>query len=260
MKSWTADELILAMNVYGRLPFGQLDARTPLIISVAKQLGRTPGSVAMKLCNLASFDPQLQKRGVHGLRGASRLDREIWEKFHTNWEYYSAESEVRFNQLMSGTILPSDPADNPVEDDDLMVREGPTEKEASVHQRLGQQFFRRTVLVSYSNQCCITGMPIPALLAASHIVAWADNPKERLNPRNGLCLAKTQDAAFDRHLITLDEDYRLVLSKSIRDHFTSESVRVNFQSYEGKPIHLPHRFHPDSTFLAKHRQLFAHAD
>lgn len=72
---------------------------------------------------------------------------------------------------------------------------------------------------------------------------------ETLNPRNGLSLAKTQDAAFDRHLITLDEDLRVVLSKSIRDHFTSESVRVNFQPYEGKQIDLPHRFTPEPALL-----------
>jgi len=80
---------------------------------------------------------------------------------------------------------------------------------------------------------------------------------QRLNPRNGLCLAKTQDAAFDRHLITLDEDLRVVLSKSPRDHFSSEAVRVNFQPYEGQRIDLPHRFRPDPALLQRHRELFS---
>ncbi|MFT3781483.1 MAG: HNH endonuclease [Nibricoccus sp.] len=253
MKPWTTDELILAMNVYGRLTFGQLHARNPLVVEVAKKLGRTPGSLAMKLCNIASLDPALQARGFRGLRGVSRLDREIWDQFHSDWGYYSAESELRFNRLMAAAV-PTTRSDS--DDSDFVVREGPTEKESLTRQRLGQQFFRRTVLVSYNNQCCITGTPITALLAASHIVAWADDPTQRLNPRNGLCLAKTQDAAFDRHLITLDDDCRVVLSKAIRDHFTSESVRVNFQPYEGKQISLPDRFRPSPELLARHRQLF----
>jgi hypothetical protein len=258
MKPWTADELIVAMNVYGRLVFGQLHARNPQIIAVAKMLGRTPGSLAMKLCNFASFDPALQARGIRGLRGVSRLDREVWDNFHNDWSFYSAESEQRYNQLMAGVVTPQ-PDEPDIIEGDFVVREGPTEKESLTRQRLGQQFFRRMVLVGYNNRCCITGNPIPALLSASHIVAWADAPKQRLDPRNGLCLAKTQDAAFDRHLITLDEDYRLVISASIRDHFTSESVRTNFQPYEGKRITLPTRFCPDPDLIAQHRKIFVNA-
>ena len=113
------------------------------------------------------------------------------------------------------------------------------------------------MLVSYNTRCCITGNPIPALLSASHIVAWADQSEHRLNPCNGLCLAKTQDAAFDRHLITLDEDLRVVISKSIRDHYTSDSVRTNFQPYEGKRIDIPHRFSPEPSFVTAHREIFS---
>ena len=81
--------------------------------------------------------------------------------------------------------------------------------------------------------------------------------KERLNPRNGLCLAKTHDAAFDRHLITLDERFRVVLSKSIRDHFASETISVNFRPFEGRPIELPQRFAPDPKFVDRHREIFS---
>lgn len=238
------------MNLYSRLEFGQLHARNPQILAVAEKLGRSPGSLAMKLCNLASFDPAVTSRGRVGLTGASRLDREVWDAFQADWGTLGVESEERFNALVGKP--------DPIEDDEpWLLREGPTEAEGVVRRRLGQAFFRRTVLVSYHRRCCITGTPMPELLSASHIVAWADDPSQRLNPRNGLCLAKTQDAAFDRHLLTLDEDLRVVLSKSIRDHFTSEAVRVNFQPYEGKRIRLPGRFAPDERLLRVHRELFA---
>ncbi|MDX2152743.1 MAG: HNH endonuclease [Bryobacteraceae bacterium] len=254
-RDWTRDELVVAMNVYGRLAFGQLHARTPLVQEVAARLGRTPGALAMKLCNLASLDPQITASGRVGLRGASRLDREVWGAFHADWTQLAAESEARFETLMRGSrFVPRE--DESTADEADTVREGPTEAAVTGTRRLGQHFFRRVVLVSYGERCCITGTPLPELLTASHIVRWADDARERLNPRNGLCLARTQDAAFDRHLITLDEDLRLVVSRSIRDHYTCESIRLNFHPYEGKPITRPHRFAPDPALLARHREAF----
>jgi putative restriction endonuclease len=248
-RDWNRAELIVAMNLYSRLTFGQLHARNPLIMETARQMDRSPNSLAMKLCNLASLDPAVTSRGRVGLKGASRLDREVWNAFQADWNTMAIDSEQRFNALVEEA--PAAYGDEPWTD-----REGPTEVEDMVRRRLGQTFFRRTVLLSYNTRCCITGNPIPALLSASHIVAWADDPKQRLNPRNGLCLAKTQDAAFDRHLITLDEDLRVVLSKSIRDHFTSETIRVNFHPYEGKQIELPHRFTPEKNLLRRHCEIF----
>ena len=113
--------------------------------------------------------------------------------------------------------------------------------------------------MSYNHRCCITGTPISALLSARHIVVWSGRSHAAADPRSSLCLAKTQDAAFDRHLITLDEDLRVVLSKSIRDHFSSDAVRVNFEPYEGKRMELPHRFTPDPALMQRHRDIFSNA-
>lgn len=248
-RAWTRDELIVAMNLYSRLTFGQLHARNPQVIELARKMDRSTNSLAMKLCNLASFDPAVTSRGRVGLKGASQLDREVWNAFQMDWETMGTESEQRFNAFVGNGPVIGD-------EDRWVLREGPTDVESMVRRRLGQDFFRRTVLVSYNQRCCITGTPMPALLSASHIVAWSADRTQRLNPRNGLCLAKTPDAAFDRHLITLDEDLRVVLSKSIRDHFTSEAVRLNFQPYEGKRINLPHRFMPEPALLQRHRNLF----
>jgi hypothetical protein len=82
------------MNLYSRLTFGQLHARNPLVIQVAARLHRTPGSLAMKLCNLASFDPALAARGIVGLKAASHLDRQVWDAFQKDWMGMGSESEV----------------------------------------------------------------------------------------------------------------------------------------------------------------------
>lgn len=119
--------------------------------------------------------------------------------------------------------------------------------------RVGQNYFRRMVLTNYQSQCCVTGLNVPELLRASHIMGWAKDMKNRMNPENGLCLSATYDAAFDQHLITFDDDYRMVVSKVIKEYYTAEVTREYFEKFEGKPILMPIRFLPDKELLAKHR-------
>lgn len=131
---------------------------------------------------------------------------------------------------------------------------GGTEVETSVTARRGQDFFRRAVLASYDCQCCITGNPVPELLNASHIKPWRDFPKERLNPANGLCLAKTYDAAFDAGLISFDGGNRLVISKYIEDYLPSQAIEREFIAYRGRLLRLPEKFQPEPEFLKFHRE------
>lgn len=121
-------------------------------------------------------------------------------------------------------------------------------------QRIGQHQFRNWLLGIYSGKCCVTGLDIPELLRASHIIPWSEDKKNRMNPSNGLCLSATYDAAFDRHLISFDEQYRMVLSRSLKDYCTERIHHEYFLAYEGKAISLPSRFLPDLDFLSKHRE------
>ncbi len=241
-KPWTYEELMIAMNLYCKLPFGQLRHGNPLVIEVAQKMGRTPSSLSMKLCNLASLDPYHQARGVKGLRAASRADREIWDKFTADWERYGVESEERLQALL-GKTSEEEPFVSKLERRDrklpaikMPIKEptGPTETVVAIKTRLGQRFFRESVLSSYNCRCCITGNPIPELLVASHILPWGIYPEHRLDPRNGLCLAQTQDAAFDRGLITFDENFRLVIGPYLREFLPNEALERNFLAYEGK--------------------------
>jgi putative restriction endonuclease len=261
-RSWTIDELMIAMNIYCKLPFGQLDHRNPLIIEVAQKLGRTPSSLSMKLCNLASLDPRQQERGIKGLGSTSKGDKEIWNLFNSDWGRYGVESEENL-QILFEKPTEKEIASTPPEKKlpiystikaPLTVPSGPTEIMMTTKARIGQRFFRQSVLASYNCRCCITGNPIPELLVASHILPWGNYPEHRLNPKNGLCLGQTQDAAFDKGLITLDEDYRLVIGPYLKEHLTNEALERNFFVYDGKTIQMPDKFMPDSVFMQKHRE------
>ncbi len=121
--------------------------------------------------------------------------------------------------------------------------------------RIGQDFFRSMLLKNYNSKCAITGLDVPQVLRASHIVAWADDKANRMNPENGILLSATYDAAFDKHLISFDEDYRMIVSKEIKEYYTGEVTKEYFGNLEGKQLILPVKFIPNQELLARHREL-----
>lgn len=251
-RAWSRDELILAMNLYCQLPFGRLHARNPDVIRLAEALARTPSSVAMKLCNFASLDPAHQLRGIKGLSKVSAGDRETWEEFHADWGRLAVESE-QLRQLRLG--MEDLTSDAPTTTAQIAPPQysGETEGTREVRIRLAQRFFRRSVLASYNCRCCITGIALKPLLIASHILPWSDYPAQRADPRNGLCLSRLHDAAFDRGLIAFDDDRRLLLSRELRDATTNRVLNESFLPFEGAPLRLPEKFQPDPAFLIRHR-------
>lgn len=120
--------------------------------------------------------------------------------------------------------------------------------------RIGQHAFREVILEIYENRCCLTGIDLPEVNRASHIIGWAERSATRMDPRNGLCLSATYDAAFDRKLISFDKDYRLMLSKTIRERVANEALETHFLNREGQQLELPQRFQPLQEYLAVHRQ------
>ncbi len=255
---WTRDQLLIVLNVYHKLRFGQFDQRQPVIIDLAERIGRTPSAVAMKLSNLASLDPALQLRGIEGLKGASNLDRETWDEYHANPAELVPLSQERFDALFVGAESETTEV-IPGKGIRKLVRapSGETETVRVTKQRRGQHYFREIVLNNYDNRCAVTVLPIRELLIASHILPWRDHEAERLNVRNGIALNSLHDAAFDQGLIGFDDDLRLMLTSHLKSRLTHESVKSSFETFEGKPLNLPaDGIHPKIEFLANHRQRF----
>ena len=253
-KPWSRDELIVALNLYHKLSFGQMHHRQPAIVALAEKLGRGSNSLSMKLCNFASLDPALKMRGIKGLSGASALDREVWSDFHGNLTEAAPASEVAFRALF-GADETKEVEVTPREG--VKVRKaptGPTETNATVKIRRGQEYFRQAVLNNFGGQCGITGLAVRELLIASHILPWGKHEAERLNVRNGLCLSRLHDAAFDIGLITFDDNLRLKLSRGLKTALPQRAVAENFAAYEGEALQLPKDAAlPDEKFLAVHR-------
>ena len=254
-RNWQREELLLALNLYCRLPFGQYHNRNPEIIKLAEYIGRTPNAVAMKLSNFASFDPYHHARGIKGLQNASQADRTIWDEFSANWNELAVESEIAYAQVLEDEV-PSLITPSPEPDVENIAFSGLTEVERNVKVRLGQQFFRKMIITSYSSKCCVCQMPIPELLIASHIIPWRDDKNLRVNPHNGLCLCTLHDKGFDRGFFTLGRNYEIVIGKAIRQYLPNSAVHAGFKIYEGQRISLPDKFLPQQDFLDIHRDQY----
>jgi putative restriction endonuclease len=254
-KRWTRDELLVALNLYHKLRFGQLHARQPVIVALASKLARSSNSVAMKLCNFASLDPALKLRGIKGLEGASALDRAVWNEFHANLNEAAPASETALRKLFN-VDENSEVEVTPKEGLRVQRRPplGPTEVVATVKLRRGQDFFREAVLNNSGGCCGITQLAVRELLIASHILPWGTYPEHRLNVRNGLCLSRLHDAAFDRGLVSFDDKLRLLLSPQLKAELSQRCVAENFGAHAGESLHFPDdAVLPEPAFLSKHR-------
>ena len=174
------------------------------------------------------------------------------QKFETINDAQKLTQELDKIGIVRNTLLISDNR-NTI---DVNSREG-QEKLAEVMVRQNQNVFRKMILSIYEEKCCLTGLPMEEVLRASHISAWADDDKNRMNPENGLCLSATYDAAFDRHLISFDEDYRLIFAPLLKELCTNEAFKEQFQRLHGKKITMPIKFLPSQDLLAKHREHLA---
>lgn len=85
-----------------------------------------------------------------------------------------------------------------------------TEADRLVVQRIGQDIFRAGLLDYWQARCPLTGITDGPLLRASHIIPWKDctTDAERLDVHNGLLLSALWDAAFDRGLVTFEDEGR----------------------------------------------------
>lgn len=232
-RRWSKDEILIAINLYHQLPFANLRDNHPMIIRVAQKMGRTPSALVLKIGNLGILDASLPHQG---LRHFSQLDREVWEAFQQNPE---------------DAIFASESLLNPQLDEDFTKRT--TEAQRLVKTRVNQDFFRKTVLAAYESRCCISGVNDPNFLIASHIIPWRDDEKNRLNLRNALCLNVWFDRAFDRGLMTLDEDFRVCVSAALLAN-EQAFFQQTFRPIVGQQITLPQKFLPDPALLRIHRE------
>lgn len=243
--NWTRDELILAFNLYLKLPFGKMhkgNADVNRLAAILKR--RTPDSVAMRLTNFANVDPYHQQRGVKGMSGGYNQVKPIWDEFVNNQEDLVYESERILADYQHTTIEET----YPDIEFDLKDLRGEI-KERLVKTRVNQRVFRQMILKTYDSRCAISGIDLPELLVAGHIVPWAENEQERLNPENGLCLSNLYDRAYEKGLICIDTNYKLLIAKRLKAESSKAFYQQFFGQFDHQPIRIPKTYQPKKEFL-----------
>jgi len=250
---WTRDETLAAFVLYMHLPRGKFHARNADVIALATALGRKPSSVARKLSNIEHFDPNRDKDVVGSSHG-SHWEREIWDEVVAHGDDVIGEALSLYRDAMAPSVAQEYDSASSVD----VLREG-RDVTVTATRRLNQDHFRNLLMELYEEKCCVTGLGVRQLLVASHIKPWrdADPFTERVNVENGLVLNSLHDAAFDKGLITLDRDYRIVMSDGLlrmARKADSEGMRW-LMATRGRQIALPRTHRPSQEFLEYHRDV-----
>lgn len=246
---WTRDEFILTFNLYLKMPFGKMHRGNPQVVELAKLIGRSANSVALRLVNFASCDPALKARGIKGMSGGLKLCIPYWEEFANDQEKLVYESEKILARYQNIDI--EEKFKNLI----TSIKARGEDKIREIKTRVNQNVFRQMILVNYDNKCAVSGVDIPELLIASHIIPWAEKESERLNPENGICLSALYDRAFDQGLISFDNDYKMIVSTRLKNHCSSDYYQQFFKPYIGKPLNEALDYMPRKEFLEWHRDV-----
>jgi len=242
---WSREELVVTLSLYFQLPFGRLNHTTREVIDLAKTIGRTANSVALRLSNFAACDPYIINSGRHGMIGGLSICKPIWEEYAFDKDKLFLDAECFLAQMKKQSVE----SHLRLTAQDFIGKD----KIAVIKQRVNQDVFRAMILNNYDYRCAITGLNIQSLLVASHIIPWADNEEERLNPENGICLSPLYDMAFDKGLIGIQPDYQIVLSKELKEHRKEEFFIKSFAPIEHTKLILPEEHIPNPNFLQYHQ-------
>lgn len=123
-----------------------------------------------------------------------------------------------------------------------------TIKERLQFSRIGQERFRKALIVYWKGRCAITGVQDIRILRASHIKPWrVCNNFERLDVFNGLLLIPNLDAVLDQGLITFDEQGKIIIPPCFQEQANILGINKNMR------ISLDERH---QKYLDYHRDLY----
>ena len=118
--------------------------------------------------------------------------------------------------------------------------------------------FARNVLNAYANTCSISELRLTAtkdisLLDACHILPFNESYNNNID--NGFALCPNLHRAFDRGLIAIDHDYRVLVSSAFKEN---ENSAYNIRQFAGKRLILPQNelYYPKIEYFEAHRARF----
>lgn len=254
-RNWTRDQTLASFFLYLQAKPAEMQTASPGVAQLAASLNKPPQAVAAKLRTFTQLDPVLSHHHIRATDNVTPLDEAVWKEFQTDWTATAQLASEAFDAVVGAYEPLAATAFASASDAAYLYQAGET-REAIVQVRKNQHVFRKAILSSYGSRCCITGLENERLLVASHIVPWAQDPQNRLNPENGLCLSALHDRAYDQGLLTVLPDYTVRVGQAIAAQKGNDFLSDALLKYDGRTIALPGRFRPAPGFLDWHARRF----
>lgn len=218
MRKWEEPELILALALYCTLPASKIAGKTPAVMELAAKLGRSPGSVSFKLANFLAIDEKTKGKGFSHYGNTDKLVMERFTDPATSTIDLLKLSESVQEVLSTGLYSPDVEKiilpERYTRVSEFLNPQMGEDKQVTAKVRLGQNFFRRSVLANCGDRCMITGCRYPSLLEAAHILPWSDFHSDRLSMGNGIALNVLMHRAYDRNLMGISPDGKVEFAES----------------------------------------------
>ena len=133
-----------------------------------------------------------------------------------------------------------------------------TQQELEEEVIVRSHIFKRAVLEQYAGQCAISRLSVDvphavSMVDACHIIPFVESYDDTIT--NGIALSPTFHRAFDRGLITISDNYTVLLHPKVKDLSPAKEIE-RFINQEIK-LPLDSRFYPNQEKLKSHRTRFS---
>ena len=186
----------------------------------------------------------------------NKIKATLFERYFPEKCSLFAKTPILYSEAVKKDIL-YDPADNYAR---KVIRKFEQLNQAEREEELilRSHIFRKAVLEIYDGRCAISGMKLEfgkniTMLDDCHIIPFADAQGDTIT--NGIALSPTLHRAFDRGLVSVSDNYRVLIHHRLTDYFPEVGIR----QFNRQEHHLPQdsRYYPSPEKFAQHRQRFA---
>ncbi len=241
-KDWSDFEDAACLYLYLKSGRKQLDDTNSEVIKLAEAIGRTPTAVSYKMANFRYVDPSSYGRGFKHI---SKTDWDVWNIY---------VNDIERLQLLYKFIISGHSSADAVLTEEKSIEDGNyyiPDSYGTVSLRVGEEKIRINALMLYKGRCSICGIDHPKLLVASHVVPWSADESVRGDPRNVILLCALHDRLFDAGLISVADDYTVLVSKALDEYNEAKAVAI---AVSGKKLSVPARYPPKLEYLRYHRE------
>ncbi len=133
------------------------------------------------------------------------------------------------------------------------IKKGAPFSDRQVKSRNFQQAFRNILLDRYQNKCAMCNVNVKSFLRGCHIVPVSKDTKIASDTKNGICLCVLHDVAFENGLISISNQYKVIVKESFKP--TSSVLATAISKLNGKKIRIPIKNFPDKSYLKRHREI-----